>query len=199
METKKRTQATDIAEIATKLDGKVKFSSIIYSQQMLSEKYRETGVNDMYFIGKKFGLWFYTSRAAYKWLSDQLGLPPEYTHIGMFNPETCAKVVDVSKKYLLTMRFALRRQDKIKAHFEPNGDEMLNRIKESLTRFFAADRSEFPEGYREIEDCFNQLPGEPYPTIAINDVGNDDRMIEFYVTGKQYDVYHVAFKGFTKC
>lgn len=81
------------------------------------------------------------------------------------------------------MRFALRRQDKIKAHFEPNGDEMLNRIKESLTRFFAADRSEFPEGYREIEDCFNQLPGEPYPTIAINDVGNDDRMIEFYVTG----------------
>lgn len=54
METKKRTQATDIAEIATKLDGKVKFSSIIYSQQMLSEKYRETGVNDMYFIGKKF-------------------------------------------------------------------------------------------------------------------------------------------------
>lgn len=114
------------------------------------------------------------------------------------NPETCAKVVDVSKKYLLTMRFALRRQDKIKAHFGPNGDEMLNRIKESLTRFFAADRSEFPEGYREIEDCFNQLPGEPYPTIAINDVGNDDRMIEFYVTGKQYDVYHVAFKGFTK-
>lgn len=42
------------------------------------------------------------------------------------------------------------------------------------------------------------LPGEPYPTIAINDVGNANRMIEFYVTGKQYDVYHVAFKGFTK-
>lgn len=98
----------------------------------------------------------------------------------------------------IPMRFALRRQEKIKAAFEPNGDEILARIKESLTRFFAADRSEFPEGYREIEDCFNQLPGEPYPTIAINDVGNDDRMIEFYVTGKQYDVYHVAFKGFTK-
>lgn len=64
METKKRTQAADIAEIATKLDGKVNFSSIVYSQQMLSEKYRETGVNDIYFIGKKFGLWFYTSRAA---------------------------------------------------------------------------------------------------------------------------------------
>lgn len=117
----------------------------------------------------------------------------------MFNPETCAKVVDVSKKYLKTMRFALRRQDKIKAAFEPNGDETLTRIKESLTRYFAADRSEFPEGLRDIEDDFNQLPGEPYPTIAVNDVGNDSRMIEFYVIGKQYDVYRLAFKGFTKC
>ena len=34
--------------------------------------------------------------------------------------------------------------------------------------------------------------------ISINDTGNPERMIEFYVTGKQYDVYHVAFKGFTK-
>lgn len=148
METKKRTQAADIAEIATKLDGKVNFSSIVYSQQMLSEKYRET----------------------------------------------CAKVVDVSKK-ILEMRFALRKQEKIKAVF---GDETLTRIKESLTRYFSADRSEFPEGFRDIESDYNQLPGEPYPTIAINDAGNPERMIEFYVTGKQYDVYHVAFKGFIK-
>lgn len=41
---KKRTQAADIAEIATKLDGKVEFSSIVYSQQLMDEKYRETGV-----------------------------------------------------------------------------------------------------------------------------------------------------------
>lgn len=98
----------------------------------------------------------------------------------------------------IPMRFALRKQEKIKAYFEPNGDEMLNRIKESLTRYFSADRSDFPEGFRDIESDYNQLPGEPYPTIAINDVGNANRMIEFYVTGKQYDVYHVAFKGFTK-
>ena len=98
----------------------------------------------------------------------------------------------------IPMRFALRKQEKIKAYFEPNGDEMLNRIKESLTRYFSADRSDFPEGLRDIESDYNQLPGEPYPTIAINDMGNADRMIEFYVTGKQYDVYHVAFKGFTK-
>lgn len=96
------------------------------------------------------------------------------------------------------MRFALRKQDKIKAHFEPHGDEMLNRIKESLTQYFSADRSDFPEGLGDIESDYNQLPGEPYPTIAINDAGNPERMIEFYVTGKQYDVYHVAFKGFTK-
>lgn len=98
----------------------------------------------------------------------------------------------------ISMRFALRKQEKIKAYFEPNGDEMLNRIKESLTRYFSADRSDFPEGFRDIESDYNQLPGEPYPTIAINDAGNPERMIEFYVTGKQYDVYHVAFKGFTK-
>lgn len=98
----------------------------------------------------------------------------------------------------IPMRWALRRQEKIKAAFEPHGDDVLTRIKESLTRYFSADRSEFPDGYREIEDDFNQFPGEPYPTIAINDVGNANRMIEFYVTGKQYDVYHVAFKGFTK-
>jgi hypothetical protein len=96
------------------------------------------------------------------------------------------------------MRFALRNQHKIKAAFEPNGDKMLARIKEGLTRYFSADRSDFPEGYKEIESDFNQLPGEPYPTIAINDVGNANRMIEFYVTGKQYDVYHLAFKGFIK-
>lgn len=62
---KKRTQAADIVEIASKLDGKVEFSTIVYSQQMLSE---------------------------------QLGLPTEYTHIGMFNPETCAKVGGRFKK-----------------------------------------------------------------------------------------------------
>lgn len=99
----------------------------------------------------------------------------------------------------IPMRWALRRQDKIKAAFEPHGDDVLTRIKESLTRYFSADRSDFPDGYREIEDDFTPIAGEPYPTIAINDVGNDSRMIEFYVTGKQYDVYHVAFKGFTKC
>lgn len=30
---------------------------------------------------------------AYEKLADYLGLPDKYTHIGMFNPETCMKVV----------------------------------------------------------------------------------------------------------
>lgn len=136
---------------------------------------------------------------AYKWLSEQLGLPTEYTHIGMFNPETCAKVGDVSKKYLETMRFALRNQDKIKAHFEPNGEKILQRILDSLKRHFSSYWSEMPPGYQEIDDHFNHYPGDPFPTMEINDVGNDSKMIEFYVTGKQYDVFHLAFKGFTKC
>lgn len=60
---KKRTIATDIAEIAQKLDGKVNFESIKFSQVIFADR-KETGVNDLLFIGKKFGLWFYTSRAA---------------------------------------------------------------------------------------------------------------------------------------
>lgn len=60
---KKRTIATDIAEIAQKLDGYVNFESIKFSQVIFEDR-KETGVNDLFFIGKKFGLWFYTSRAA---------------------------------------------------------------------------------------------------------------------------------------
>lgn len=33
----------------------------------------------------------------YKWLSKQLGIPKEYTHIGMFGNETCHRVVVRSK------------------------------------------------------------------------------------------------------
>ena len=56
---KKRTIATDIAEIAQKLDGKVNFESIKFSQVIFEDK-KETGVNDLLFIGKEFGI---TSRS----------------------------------------------------------------------------------------------------------------------------------------
>lgn len=36
------------------------------------------------------------SRAsAYKWLSQQLGIPPEYTHIGYFSVDTCKRVIEI--------------------------------------------------------------------------------------------------------
>lgn len=59
----KRTNASIIAEIAQKLDGKVDFSMIRYDQNLLSEEYKEKGfVNDIQYIGKRYGLYFYTSR-----------------------------------------------------------------------------------------------------------------------------------------
>lgn len=41
---------------------------------------------------------------AYAWLSGKLKLPPKYTHIGMFNVDTCREVARVSKQYLNDMR-----------------------------------------------------------------------------------------------
>lgn len=60
---KKRTQAADIAEIASKLDGKVEFSQIKFDQILTTEKGKS--VNDLLFIDRKFGLWFYTSRSTF--------------------------------------------------------------------------------------------------------------------------------------
>lgn len=125
---------------------------------------------------------------AYQWLSEQLGLPPEYTHIGMFNPETCRKVVELSKQYLNTMRWALRNQDKIKEHFEPDGDEMLERLKKSLRNAFST--------YENIEECIKDWENEPYPVLCIEDAGHTFNMVAFYVIRKQYDVYTLAFKEF---
>lgn len=39
---------------------------------------------------------------AYKWLSDELGIPPKETHIGMFDVDKCKKVVEVCRKYHIT-------------------------------------------------------------------------------------------------
>ena len=59
----KRTNASIIAEIAQKLDGKVDFSMIRYDQNLISEEYKEKGwVNDIQYIGKRYGVYFYTSK-----------------------------------------------------------------------------------------------------------------------------------------
>ena len=40
----------------------------------------------------------FTRRAAYAWLSDEMGLPPEKTHIGMFDIDQCRKCIDICKR-----------------------------------------------------------------------------------------------------
>lgn len=42
-----------------------------------------------------------TRQQAYKWLSEQLGLPAKETHIGMFDVEMCNKVIDVCTEHHL--------------------------------------------------------------------------------------------------
>lgn len=34
-------------------------------------------------------------KSAYAWLGKELGIPPEHTHIGMFNEELCTKAMEV--------------------------------------------------------------------------------------------------------
>ena len=41
-----------------------------------------------------------TRDKAYKWLSKEIGLPKEQTHIGMFEKEQCEKVMEISQKKL---------------------------------------------------------------------------------------------------
>ena len=48
-------------------------------------------------------LWRYddniSRKQAYKWLSQQLGIPVNKTHIGQFNEEMCLKVIDLCNKH----------------------------------------------------------------------------------------------------
>lgn len=39
-----------------------------------------------------------TRHAAYKWLSETLGIPKKYTHIGMFSETTCLRAIDECQK-----------------------------------------------------------------------------------------------------
>lgn len=37
-------------------------------------------------------------RQAYQWLSEQLGIPVDETHIGMFSEQQCARVIEICKQ-----------------------------------------------------------------------------------------------------
>ena len=78
-------------------------------------------------------------------------------------------------------RYALRNREKIKNVL---GEDTLNRIVKSLDMAFKK-----PLLIREHE-------GERYPVLTVNDAGHSVNIIDFYVIGKQYDVYKLAFKEF---
>lgn len=42
---------------------------------------------------------FNARTALYKWLSEQMGIEKQYTHIGMFNIEQCRWVIELCKNY----------------------------------------------------------------------------------------------------
>lgn len=84
------------------------------------------------------------------------------------------------------MRYALRNQNKIK---ESLGSDLLHRILNSLKQSF--------DLYGEIiESQFEYIDGHQYPILTINDASNTSNLISFYVIGKRYNVYHLAFKEF---
>lgn len=54
----------DIAIIANNLNGHVEFSNIMFDQVLLGEEYREESVNNVVFVKKAYGVYFYTTRTA---------------------------------------------------------------------------------------------------------------------------------------
>lgn len=54
----------DIATIANALNGKIEFSNIEFDQCLLGEEYREKDVNNIIFVKKAYGVYFYTKKTA---------------------------------------------------------------------------------------------------------------------------------------
>lgn len=54
----------DIAIIANHLNGKIEFSNIKFNQKLLDEEYREKSVNNIVFVMRMHGLYFYTTLSA---------------------------------------------------------------------------------------------------------------------------------------
>lgn len=46
----------------------------------------------------KVGQFKHQRNAAYRWLSEQMGLPQEKTHIGMFDVDQCKQVIDICQR-----------------------------------------------------------------------------------------------------
>lgn len=90
------------------------------------------------------------------------------------------------------MRYALRKQDKIKTVL---GNEYLeNNILQSLNKYFG--NSDNNRIHSDIEqDGYVTDQGNKYPLLRINDVANSDAMLEFAVIGRMYDVLNLSYIG----
>lgn len=67
------------------------------------------------------------------------------------------------------------------------GETELSRIKRSLFCFFDNNSEEL-----RVKVSY------PYPLLSIYDIDQPSIMIIFYVIGKKYDVYRLAFKEFIR-
>ena len=90
------------------------------------------------------------------------------------------------------LRYALRKQDKIKASLGANYLE--KHILDSLDLFFS-----FVEDgsiYDNIElDGYVTEFGNSYSLLRINDIANENAMLEFAVIGRMHDVFHLSYIG----
>jgi HD superfamily phosphohydrolase YqeK len=68
---------------------------------------------------------------AYSWLSHQLGIEPDYTHMGMFDVEQCKQVINCSLKYLLQVNESHYRI-LVEQHKEAKNKDMETKFKELL-------------------------------------------------------------------
>ena len=77
----------DIAVIAARLEDRINFSGIEFSQCLMGEEYREKDVNDIHFVRKENGVYFYTSKWAIEKITmlQKVEVPVLVGHDGSLN------------------------------------------------------------------------------------------------------------------
>lgn len=87
------------------------------------------------------------------------------------------------------MRYALRNQSRIA---DKLGDAKLQQCLQSLKVTFANAMDD------AINKQINEVNGLPFPIISVNNILDEKCSIVFYVTGRMYDVLHLALKEFKR-
>lgn len=72
--------------------------------RLANDELRKAKIEAHEYFNKIFELKFLKRKEAYAWLSNILGIPREYTHIGMFSVKTCRDVTYFSKQLLNDIR-----------------------------------------------------------------------------------------------